>query len=177
MLGSAVWLRMLFALSRQAVCPFVVLLLVLSLIATPVMAQNDGAPELTAEASKAIDKGLEFLLTVQKEDGSWDSDGKGGHAVAITSLSLMAFMSKAHFPGFGPYGEQLDRGMKWLLKGAKGRPDGYLGTVMYEHGLATLALSEIWGMARDPEDDDAVQKALEKVVDVILRSQNPLATL
>ena len=41
------------------------------------------------------------------------------------------------------------------------------------HGLATLALSEMWGMARDPEDDDAIQKALEKAVDVILRSQNP----
>ena len=134
---------------------------------------GDGAPELSAEASRAIDKGLAYLLTVQKKDGSWDSNGEGGHAVGITSLALMAFMSKAHFPGFGQYGDQLDRGMKWLLKQARERPDGYLGTVMYEHGLATLALSELWGMARDPEDDDAIQKALEKAVDVILRSQNP----
>ena len=81
----------------------------------------------------------------------------------ITSLSLMAFMSKAHFPGFGPHGEQLDRGHEMAVeRGIKARPDGYLGTVMYEHGLATLALSELWGMARDPEDDDAIQKALEK---------------
>ncbi|MDP7398641.1 MAG: hypothetical protein QF541_17370, partial [Lentisphaeria bacterium] len=109
-----------------------------ALLVAPLHAQQDGAPELTAEASKAIDKGLKFLLTVQKKDGSWDSDGKGGHAVAITSLSLMAFMSKAHFPGFGPYAEPLDRGMKWMLKEAKQRPDGYLGSVMYEHGLATL---------------------------------------
>lgn len=137
------------------------------------LAAFDGAPELTAEASRAIDKGLNHLLSIQKQDGSWDSNGEGGHAVAITSLSLMAFMSKAHFPGFGPYGDQLDRGMKWLLKEARKRPDGYLGTVMYEHGLATLALSEMWGMARDPEDDDAIQRALEKAVDVILRSQNP----
>ena len=136
------------------------------------LAASDGAPELTAEASRAIDKGLNHLLSIQKQDGSWDSNGEGGHAVAITSLSLMAFMSKAHFPGFGPYGDQLDRAMKWLLKEARKRPDGYLGTVMYEHGLATLALSEMWGMARDPEDDDAIQKALEKAVDVILRSQS-----
>ena len=53
-------------------------------------ASGDGAPELSAEASRAIDKGLAYLLTVQKEDGAWDSDGKGGHAVAITSLALMA---------------------------------------------------------------------------------------
>ena len=142
------------------------------LLTTPAMAQQDGAPELTAKASGAIDKGLKFLLTTQNKDGSWDSDGQGGRAVGITSLVLMAFMSKAHFPGFGDYGEQLDRGMKWLLKEAKSRPDGYLGTVMYEHGLATLALSELWGMARDPGDDDAIQMALEKAVDVILRSQS-----
>ena len=43
-------------------------------------------------------------VTIQREDGSWDSNGEGGHAVAMTSLSLMAFMSKAHFPGFGQYG-------------------------------------------------------------------------
>ena len=134
---------------------------------------GDGAPELTAEASRAIDKGLEHLLAAQKKDGSWDSDGQGGQAVACTSLSLMAFMCKAQFPGFGPHGEQLDRSMKWLLKEAKKRPDGYLGTVMYEHGLATLALSEMWGMVRDPKDDDAIKEALEKAVEVILRSQNP----
>ena len=83
----------------------------------------------------------------------------------------MAFMSNAHFPGFGLHGKPLDRGMKWLLKMSRKRPDGYLGSVMYEHGLATLALSEMWGMARDPKDDDAIQKALEKAVDVILRAQ------
>ena len=156
----------------------ITLAIIASFLPLPLMAQQDGAPELTAEASQAIDRGLKFLLTVQKEDGSWDSNGEGGHAVGITSLALMAFMSNAHFPGFGPYGEQLDHGMKWLLKIAKESPSGLLasphgGHAMYEHGLATLALSEIWGMARDPEDDDAAQRALEKAVDVILRSQNP----
>lgn len=133
----------------------------------------DGAPELTAEASRAIDKGLAFLLATQRPDGSWDSDGKGTRAVAITSLSLMAFMSKAQFPGSGPYGKPLDRGKAWLLKKAKVAPNGYLGSTMYEHGLATLALSEMWGMTRDAADDDAIQKALEAAVEVIVRSQNP----
>jgi len=148
------------------------------LIASPLDAQaptaaTDSAPELTAEASRAIDKGLEHLLASQKQDGSWDSGGQGGNAVANTSLALMAFMCKAQFPGFGPHAEQLDRGMKWLLKESKKRPDGYLGSVMYEHGLATLALSEMWGMVRDPEDDEAIKVALEKAVEVILRSQTP----
>ena len=156
-----------------AVCFVVVSFLGLPLCAQTPLAAGDGAPELTAKASQAIDKGLEHLLSNQHKDGSWSSHGQGGHAVACTSLALMAFMSKAQFPGFGPHGEQLDRGMKWLLKEAKKRPDGYIGTVMYEHGFATLALSEMWGMTRDPDDDDAIKEALEKAVEVILRSQNP----
>ena len=133
---------------------------------------GDGAPELTAKASQAIDKGLKFLLSVQKPDGSWDEGGEGLHEVGITSLGLMAFMAQAQFPGSGPYGRQLDRAKSFLLKKAKDAPDGYLGSVMYEHGLATLALSEMWGMTRDAKDDDAIQKALEAAVKVILRSQN-----
>jgi squalene cyclase len=51
------------------------------------MAQQDGAPELTLEASQAIDKGLKYLLSTQHKDGSWSSDGKGVNAVASTSLA------------------------------------------------------------------------------------------
>ena len=152
---------------------FAACFIIATLLATPTLAQQDGAPELTPEASQAIDKGLKYLLSTQQKDGSWSTDGKGGHDVACTSLALMAFMAKAEFPGFGPHGKQLDRGMKWLLKEAKKRPDGYMGSVMYEHGFATLALSEMWGMTRDTNDDDAIQKALEKAVEAILRSQTP----
>ncbi len=155
------------------VCFVVVSLLGSPLCAQAPLAAGDGAPELTNEASLAIDKGLDYLLKNQNEDGSWSADDEGKYSVACTSLALMAFMSKAHFPGFEPHGEQLDRAMKWLLKEAKKRPDGYIGPVMYEHGFATLALSEMWGMTRDPDDDDAIKEALEKAVEVIVRSQNP----
>jgi len=181
--------------SRKLYRRIIFLLILACLLTTPVTAQQvpsndpqstpdngktpierttttDDAPELTVKAAIAIDKGLKHLLTVQKPDGSWDA-GAGKHAVSSTSLALMAFMSKAQFPGFGPYAKQLDRGKDWLLEHAKERPDGYLGDVMYEHGMATLALSEMWGMTRNTKDDDAIQEALEKAVEVILRSQNP----
>jgi hypothetical protein len=132
---------------------------------------ND-APELTAKASSAIDRGLQYLLDNQRPDGSWASGQDGERAVAITSLGLMAFMSRAEFPGSGPNGDALDRAKEWLLARANEAPDGYLGSSMYEHGLATLALTEIWGMTQDPNDDDTIQKAVEAAVDVILRSQN-----
>ncbi len=130
------------------------------------------APELTAKASQAIDKGLKHLLDTQRADGSWASGEDGERAVAITSLALMAFMSRAEFPGSGPNGEALDRAKEWLLKKAKESPDGYMGSTMYEHGLATLAITEMWGMTRDRNEDDVIQKAMEAAVNVILRSQN-----
>lgn len=133
----------------------------------------DDAPELTATASQAIDKGLSFLLSAQRDDGSWAPGEADEYAIAVTSLSLMAFMSRAEFPGSGPNGKALTRAKNWLLKKAKEAPDGFLGTTMYEHGLATMALTELWGMTREKEDDAVIQAAIEAAVDVILRSQTP----
>ena len=139
--------------------------------ATP-SASADGAPELTAKASQAIDKGLKYLLANQRADGSWASTEGGDRAVAITALALMAFMSRAEFPGFGPNGDALNRAKDWFLTQAKEAPDGYLGSTMYEHGLAILALTEMWGMTGDLKDEDAMQKAIEAGVEVIIRSQS-----
>jgi len=133
---------------------------------------TDGAPELTEETSRAIDLGLKYLLSQQRADGSWDAGKAGQIAVGDTSLALMAFMVKGYFPGFGPHAEALNKGKNFLLKQAKASGDGYLGGSMYEHGLATLALSELWGMTKDDKDDEAIQKALELAVKVILRAQD-----
>ena len=136
-------------------------------------AQQNEAPELTEEASEAIDKGLNYLLANQRNDGSWAGDESGYRAVALTSLGLMAFMSRGELPGAGPNGDALNRAKEWLLVRAKGATDGYLGSTMYEHGLAILALTEMWGMTRDlKDDDDAMQKAIKAGVEVIIRSQS-----
>ncbi len=157
---------------RKVSTALVSIALALSCFATTILAQQNEAPELTAKASAAIDKGLKHLLEAQRDDGSWAATDEGGRGVAVTSLALMAFMSRAEFPGSGPNGEALNKAKDWLLNKAKEAPDGYLGTSMYEHGLATLALTELWGMTRDKEEDDEIQKAVEKAVEVILRSQN-----
>ena len=122
--------------------------------------------ELSPQAEQAIDRGLRFLAPKQNPDGSWGQR----HHVAITSLTLMAFMLKGHFPKKGPYGSLLEKGLGFLLRRAD-EGAGYLGTHnygMYEHGLATLALSEVWGMS----DHKKIRDALKRAVDVILRSQN-----
>ena len=38
-------------------------------------------------------------------------------------------------------------------------------TIIAVATLATLALTELWGMTRDKEEDDVIQKAIEAAVD------------
>ncbi len=136
------------------------------------------APEMTEQTEKAIERGLKFLIATQNKDGSWSSgdtsDRGGGYAIAGTSLGLMAFMVEGHFPGFGKYGKALDRAKEYLLKRSKDSPTGAMGVKMYEIGLYTIAMSELWGMTSDPKDNKEIQVALERAVEIILRSQSPL---
>ncbi len=125
-----------------------------------------GVAELGPDADAAITRALNYLAARQNEDGSWGEK----YRAAETSLALMAFMVKGHFPGRGTYGAKLDKGVAYLLRrGQEG--GGYFGTQqqgMYEHGLATLALSEVWGES----DRDEVKDSLKKAVKVILGAQN-----
>ncbi len=135
-------------------------------------AEEVSPTELTEAADRAIEKGFSFLIASQNPNGSWSRED-GGYEIGGTSLGLMAFMVKGHFPGFGRYGAPLDKAKKFLLTKAKESQSGVVGG-MYEHGLFTLALSELWGMTRDVEDNKEIQAALEKAVQVVLRAQSPL---
>jgi squalene cyclase len=117
---------------------------------------------------KATAKALEWLASQQHSDGSW-GEGRYPHNTAVTSFALLAFLSQGHLPGQGLYGPEVSRGARFLL--ASARSDGYLvgsrGGNMYCHGMATLALAELWGMT----GDDEVKPVLEKAVDLTVRSQ------
>jgi hypothetical protein len=120
---------------------------------------------LSPQAERAIQKGLVYLAEHQNADGSWG----GQHRVAVTALSLMAYMVRGHLPDREPYGRAMTAGIDYLIKeGREGA--GYLGKSMYEHGLATLALSEAWGMSTR---SDPIRDLIKRAVDVILRAQNP----
>lgn len=120
---------------------------------------------LTPETERAIDRGLHYLAGIQHPDGSWGARYK----VGITALSLMAFMARGHLPGSPTYGDKLDDAIGFLVKQSRIK-GGYLGVNMYEHALATLALSEAWGMS----SRDDLRDCLKRTVNVILQAQSPV---
>ena len=95
-----------------------------------------------------------------------------GHPVAITGYALLAFMSAGNLPHEGEYAKNVAAGMQFLLDSAQ--PDGLYrgvsgGQYMYNHGIATIALAELYGESHAP----ALRIKLQRAVDVILKAQNP----
>jgi hypothetical protein len=147
-------------------------LAVLVLLVPTVQPVVKAAPSLKkTDIDRAIDRALVFLDNTQnKADGSWRA--AGGKHVAITSLSVMAFLSAGHVPGEGKYGKTIDQGVRWVL--SMQRPNGLLandgGHEMYHHGIATLMLAEVAGMM-DKERGKEVRRAVEKAIALILKAQ------
>jgi len=141
--------------------------LLLLLFAMPVSAiaptPRDKHPRLDDQTKQAVDRALKYLKSRQNSDGSWGN-------TAITAFTLLAFMSNGNVPNQGAYGPEVAKGIKYLL--ACARDDGYLvgprGGNMYCHGMATLALTQAYGMS--PDED--VKKVLKKAVDLIVKTQN-----
>jgi prenyltransferase beta subunit len=140
----------------------------------PAVAHPQGAKagDVTMDeaSKKATAKALEWLAQQQNSDGSW-GDGKYPHNTAVTAFTLLAFLSQGHVPGQGLYGPEVAKGARFLM--ASSRPgDGYLvgarGGNMYCHGMAALALAELFGMT----GDDEVKPILERAVDLVVRCQN-----
>jgi hypothetical protein len=130
--------------------------------------EADTSALLDRRTEAAIQRGLQFLKGAQAPDGRWAGDDTNW--VAYTAFSMIAYMLNGHFPNKKqPYGECMTKALDALLKESEGQISGYMGTNMYAHGLATLALSEAWGQT---DKDDKVQDVLKAAVKVILRAQN-----
>lgn len=133
-------------------------------------AEKKKGGQMDDEVKKATAKSLEWLASKQNADGSW-GDSRYPNNTAITGFALMAFMSQGHVPNQGKYGPEVSKGTRFLLASAR-EGDGYLiGTRMgnmYCHGMATLCLTQLFGMTGDEE----VKKTLKKAVELIVKSQS-----
>jgi hypothetical protein len=123
----------------------------------------------------AVDRGLAYLAAQQQADGSFDAPRTG--QPGITSLAILAFLSRGHLPGEGPYGEQTLKAIDFvltcqredgLLSAAKPEPshvhNGASHTGNYNHAIAGLMLTEVYGMVSGTRQEQiaaAIRRALE----------------
>lgn len=109
-------------------------------------------------------KGLRFLQNTQNAEGNWP--GQYGDEPGVVGFALMAFLAHGDDANSGPYATNIRNCISYIL--SKQNPNnGYIGSTMYTHGFATLALAEAYGMVRD----DRIALALKKAVNLILESQ------
>ncbi len=115
---------------------------------------------------------LRYLAAQQQTNGSWSAGGRRGeHPVAITGYALLAFMAAGNLPEEGEYARQVNLGMQFLLDSiqADGTYRGAnAGQYMYNHGIATIALAELYGQTRSP----AMRAKLERAVKLIVQTQS-----
>ncbi|MGI9429656.1 MAG: prenyltransferase/squalene oxidase repeat-containing protein, partial [Bythopirellula sp.] len=127
---------------------------------------------VTPASSHAVERGLSLLSDRQLDDGSFGTTGYERN-VAVCSLGGMAFLASGSTPARGLYAEQINLCIEYLLSqtseaGFVTAPDATSRGPMYGHGFATLFLSEVYGMAKQPELRDRLGQA----VDLIIGSQN-----
>jgi len=133
--------------------------------------------EMTPELDTAISKGLAALARLQNQDGSW-GEAQYGRTVAVTSLACIAFLADGNTPGRGAYGDNVTRGLEYVLKNTA--ENGLVATPsanspMYGHGFATLFLGEVYGMTPGGGDtslSDRVYSALRRAARLIETTQN-----
>jgi hypothetical protein len=128
----------------------------------------------------AVMSSLKALAQAQRTDGSWPcafaSEAGTISDVGATGLALLSYLgagysqlSKDEFvdslsPGRTfKMGEIVKKALQWLIsqQGPDGRIGGPGGDVTLNHALATLALSEAYGMTASPPLKDPAQAALD----------------
>lgn len=109
-------------------------------------------------------RGLKYLAATQRPEGSWSDNS--GHYPGVVGIAALAFLAHGEDPNHGPYAKQIQRCLDYIIKAQKSE-NGYIGTSMYNHGFATLALAEAYGVV----DDERLEKSLQKAVDLILSAQ------
>lgn len=135
----------------------------------------------------AIDHSLAWLAAHQDENGKWDSDefmkhddsdaptsgaGRGHQDVGVTGLALLAFLGDGNTLREGPHREVVKRAVSWLRN--QQDDSGLIGTnashdFIYGHAIATLALSEAYGLS----EYKMLRKTVERAIAYLEAHRNP----
>ncbi len=137
------------------------------------------------QVDKSVERGLAWLATQQQRDGSFPTLPHG--QPGVTSLCVMAFLSHGHLPGEGPYGEQVQKAVDFVISCQKRSgilaftaPNGLElsrnvgqnvgSSSAYNHAISALVLSETYGIQSDA-NANKIRPVVRKALDVTLEMQ------
>ncbi len=122
-----------------------------------------GSASLVAEeVDHMYTKAMQFLVRTQSPQGDWP-DETPNDKPAVNGLAVICLLAHGDDPNFGPYSTTIHRGLDFILTQMDAKT-GYIGTSMYNHGFATLALAESYGAVDDLRLGPALQKAVALIV-------------
>jgi hypothetical protein len=142
-------------------------------------------PEQWRRVDRAAERALAWLAGQQRDDGSFPTLDAG--QPGVTCLCIMAFMAHGHLPGEGPYGTRLERATDYAVNCQKANglvalmaPEGpqisrlvqhEIGSSSaYNHGISSLALSEVYGTTRRRENE-RLQRTIQRAIRATLEMQ------
>ncbi|QIF00928.1 terpene cyclase/mutase family protein [Roseimicrobium sp. ORNL1] len=130
----------------------------------------------SAECERAVSNALEYLKSKQKPDGSWGTNSKG----AMTGFALLCYLGRCETPESIYYGDNVMKGILFLVEMQKKNPYKMFSQAtsgngpVYEHGIATYALGEMYALARmGGKSLPGMREAFEDGVKVIIDNQQP----
>jgi hypothetical protein len=98
------------------------------------------------DVREMYDRGVQFLVQRQSDHGGWEGDGQAGPGV--NGLCLMALLASGEDPNFGLYSTPIRKALRSIIR-SQDTATGYIGSSMYHHGFAMLALAEAYGAVDD----------------------------
>ena len=166
-------------------------------------AQAEATPPAAPDASvlnetqweqldQAVDRGLTWLATKQRADGSFDSIDLG--QPGVTSFCVMAFLAQGESPIDGKYQQQLSKAIDFIANQQKPNgliafsapsevpieraivrhtetPKGAIGrTVVYNHAISALTICEAYGQC-SPEQSKKLAPVIKRAIAATLEMQ------
>ncbi len=134
----------------------------------------------TAESEDAVERGLRWIMSQQRDDGSFSfrqlrggcsNPGTESSTTAATAICMLPYLGAGYTHKEGPYRDVVRRGMYYLVRSARQTPHGadLQNGTMYAQGLSAIALCEAYAMTGDP----ALRTLAEQSVRFIVFAQDP----